>query len=170
MAPAQGTGGCCGQKELCINQFVHSYVLIISWLNYYNRPYMSLPLKSMQKLQLVWNAVVDANFWSSKIHPSSITVAWISWLVVGFKVQFKFLIATFKSMHDPRPVLMSFYTVHVLTIKHQLCHMQPAPYCIFTNPQIIIKFYSNFLKFKYRYESFGKKFLLLILLPNIHIL
>ncbi|XP_061471923.1 uncharacterized protein LOC133379865 [Rhineura floridana] len=79
------------------------HALVTSKLDYCNVLYMGLPLRTVQKLQLVKNAaarLVTGTRWFEHVKP---ILAHLHWLPVYFRAQFKVLVLTYKALHSLGP-------------------------------------------------------------------
>lgn len=64
---------------------------------------MGLSLKSIQKLQIVQNAAMQAVLGSSRVTYVTPLLHKLHWLLVCFQVQLKILVMTFKALYGVGP-------------------------------------------------------------------
>ena len=64
---------------------------------------MGLPLKSIQKLQLVQNAAAWVSLGAPRLEHKTLLLRELHWVPVCFRVQFKVLVITFKALHGMGP-------------------------------------------------------------------
>lgn len=93
-----------GSLEALVNV---NHVLVTSYLDFWNAFYMELPLKGIQKLHLVQNAMVlVVRSGPTTAHFIPMFHEW-HWLPVCFQIQFKVLFLTFKAFHGIGPGYLS---------------------------------------------------------------
>lgn len=110
-------GGRCGQVSPCkisgcapVAAFPGSGIpaavvqaLFISYLGNCNVLSMGLPLKSIQRLQLVQIVVPEAVFGAPRVAHVTLLFCELHWLLACFQVQLKILVITFKGLHAMGP-------------------------------------------------------------------
>ena len=79
------------------------HALIISRLDHCNALYVGLPLRLMQKLQMVQNAAARLLSGVRKHQHISPTLAALHWLPIRFHVDFKVLMITYKALNGLGP-------------------------------------------------------------------
>ena len=79
------------------------HALVISRLDHCNALYVGLPLRLMQKLQMVQNAVARLLSGVRKQQHISPTLAALHWLPIHFYIDFKVLMMTYKALNGLGP-------------------------------------------------------------------
>ena len=79
------------------------YALVTSKLGYCNALYMGLPLKTVQKLQLVQNAAARLITGTRRFEHIRPVLAHLHWLPIRFRAQFKVLVLTYKALYGLGP-------------------------------------------------------------------
>ena len=79
------------------------HVLVISRLDHCNTLYVGLPLRLMQKLQVVQNAAARLLSGVSKYYHISPILATLHWLPIWFHIDFKVLMLTYKALNGLGP-------------------------------------------------------------------
>ena len=79
------------------------HALVISRLDHCNALYVGLPLRLMQKLQMVQNAAARLLSGVIKHQHISLTLAELHWLPIRFHIDFKVLMITYKTLNGLRP-------------------------------------------------------------------
>ena len=83
------------------------HALVISRLDHCNALYMGLPLRLMQKLQMVQNVVARLLTGTRKYQHISPTLAALHWLPIHFCIHFKVLMMTYKALNGLGPRYMA---------------------------------------------------------------
>ena len=73
--------------------------LVISGLDYCNALYVGLPLRLLQKLQVVQNAAARLLSGVKKYQHISPTLAALHWLPIHFRIDFKVLMLTYQALN-----------------------------------------------------------------------
>ena len=79
------------------------HVLVVSRLDYCSALYVGLPLRLMQKLQMVQNTAARLLTGVKKYHHISPTRAALHWLPIRFCIDFKMLMITYKALNGLGP-------------------------------------------------------------------
>lgn len=80
---------CCPESHRVTSQF-----------DYFNAPYVRLPSKTLQKLQLVQNAAACAAAGAQQLGSVGSLICWLHWLPVHFWASFKVVVLTYKALND----------------------------------------------------------------------
>ena len=80
-----------------------AHALVVSRSDYCNALYMGLPLRLMWKLQMVQNAAARLLTEVKRYQHISPTLAVLHWLPICFRIDFKVLKMTYKSLNGLGP-------------------------------------------------------------------
>ena len=99
------------------------YALVISRIDYFSSLYVGLPLRLMQRLQMVQNLMARLITGVKKFQHISPTLATLHWLSVHFRINFKVMMITFKALNSLGPQYLSERLLPARSV-HNTCSSQ----------------------------------------------